>query len=174
MIVRQRSTDSAKYDVISCQSQTQIQHQKQRLNLQLNQNRVEDSLETPMEEDDDEPLQSGTGLVSKECSQNELQDWKQILDRWHSNLEVRPKQLPAFVRQGIPQALRPEVWQLLSGAIKLEKTLMLQYKTFVNQPCQYEAIIQRDIYRTFPAHEKFREPGSIGKLFTFFIIITLI
>lgn len=181
IIIRQKSANSSesnsKYEVVSCLSSTQITHQKQRLNLQLNRNSIDEgklspSVETPSitEEEDDEPLPSGTGLVTKECSQIELKGWKDIIDKWNSNLDVRPKQLFVLVRQGVPQALRPEVWQLLSGSNQVEEQLMKKYKSLVSKDSSFEAIIQRDIYRTFPAHEKFRESGSTGdKINCFFL-----
>lgn len=174
---------SFKYEVVSCLSSTQMVHQKQRLSLQLNRAKLTesqnlsnlgsiseprslDSVDTPTEElppdDDDEPLASGTGLVSKEISQSVLESWKDVMDKWRLNLDVRPKQLPRLVRHGVPEALRPEIWQLLAGAHQEEEKLMQKYRLLVSKESTHEAVIQRDINRTFPAHEKFRDPGCIG------------
>ncbi|XP_027195339.1 GTPase activating protein and centrosome-associated [Dermatophagoides pteronyssinus] len=182
LIVRQRPDMHGRiiYDVISCLSSTQIAMQKQRLSLQLNLNKISESSKEnstptpssplPEEEqqhdnnnnDDDEPLQSGSGSVRRECSQNEIQAWHNIMEKWNKeNLSVRPRQLANMIRRGgIPQALRPEIWQLLSGAHEIEEKILPKYKLFVTQESSYESIILRDISRTFTAHEKFRDSGS--------------
>ena len=46
-----------------------------------------------------------------------LDSWSQVLSDWdRDNPLLYPKQLPALVKQGIPEALRGEVWQRLTGA----------------------------------------------------------
>lgn len=177
LIVRQRPDMHGRiiYEVISCLSSTQIAMQKQRLALQLNLNKIsesskENSTPTPGSplpedeppEDDDEPLQSGSGSVRRECSLNEIQAWHNILEKWNKeNLSVRPRQMASMIRRGgIPQALRPEIWQLLSRAHEIEEKILPKYKLFVTQESSYESIILRDISRTFTAHEKFRDSGS--------------
>lgn len=64
--------------------------------------------------DGDEPLLSGTGMVSKDCSEDVLENWADVLNRWKSTKQ-KPKQLAGLVRHGIPEALRGEVWQRLAG-----------------------------------------------------------
>lgn len=180
LMVRQKPDSTSpggrmKFEVLSCLSATQIALHNQRLTLQLNHNKMAesagvvspDSIETPsiaeeLEEGDDEPLPSGTGQVSKECSQSELKGWKEILDKWNTNLNVRPRLLSSYVRYGVPQALRPEVWQLLSQSHEIEEKIVQSYKALVAQNSSHEAIILRDISRTFPAHEKFRDSSSTG------------
>ena len=66
--------------------------------------------------DNDEPLLSGSGVVSKDVTdENLLENWHDVLRRWHQNLRQRPKQVQSLVRKGIPEALRGEVWQLLAN-----------------------------------------------------------
>lgn len=66
--------------------------------------------------DGDEPLLSGSGVVSKEVTDdNLLEAWHEVLVKWHQNLSQRPKQVHQLAKKGIPEALRGEVWQLLAG-----------------------------------------------------------
>lgn len=71
---------------------------------------------TLVRSDGDEPLQSGSGVVSKDVTdENLLDSWRDAMGRWHQNLKQRPKQVQSLARKGIPEALRGEVWQLLAG-----------------------------------------------------------
>ncbi|KAK7869744.1 hypothetical protein R5R35_008281 [Gryllus longicercus] len=118
---------------------------------------------TPKEEvsDGDEPLLSGTGEVSKDCSEVELESWADVLVRWTSTKQ-RPKQLGALVRGGIPEALRGEVWQRLAGC-ENDSAMMGSYRILITKDSSCENVIQRDINRTFPAHHFFKEAGGLGQ-----------
>lgn len=63
--------------------------------------------------DGDEPILSGTGRVSKDCSVGELESWAEVLARW-TDTSQRPRQLNVLVCRGVPEALRGEVWQRLA------------------------------------------------------------
>lgn len=65
--------------------------------------------------DDDEPLLSGSGEVSKDCSKGELDQWKLVLPKWQDAPGQFPKGCSKLVKRGVPEALRGEVWQLLAG-----------------------------------------------------------
>lgn len=120
-----------------------------------------------VEDDDGDPIPSGTGSVSKDCSASELLGWSEILPKWHNKLNQRPKGLEALVRNGIPEPLRGEVWQLLSGA-QQDNELMNNYRIFLTKSAPSEQIILRDVHRTYPAHENFRTGGSSSLLDSLF------
>ncbi|XP_046837538.1 rab GTPase-activating protein 1-like isoform X2 [Vespa crabro] len=119
---------------------------------------------TPKEEidsDGDEPMLSGTGEVSKDCSADELASWGEVLDSWQIN-DQRPKLLIKLTKQGIPEALRGEVWQRLSNCDNSQE-MMDKYRTLITKESSCESVILRDINRTFPAHDFFKETGGLGQ-----------
>lgn len=89
--------------------------------------------ECPTDEDlsdGDEPLLSGTGEVSKDCSQDTLDEWDPILKEWDS--EKRPKNLAPLVRLGIPEALREKIWQKLAN-VEENVEMHDMYKTLLTK-----------------------------------------
>ncbi|XP_052445596.1 rab GTPase-activating protein 1-like isoform X1 [Carassius gibelio] len=146
------SQGDAMYEVVSLQKHTEC---------------ASAALQSPTEEeepedDSDSEISSGTGDVSKDCPENILESWAGILNRWQGNLLVRPKGLSAMVKPGIPEALRAEVWQLLSDSHN-DQPLLEQYRILINKDSAQEAVITRDIHRTFPAHHYFRDSGGDGQ-----------
>lgn len=109
--------------------------------------------------DGDEPLLSGTGEVSQDCSQETLDEWKPMLMEWN---EKRPKSLAALVRNGIPEALRGNVWQRLAN-VEDSARIIDMYRVLLTKETKCEDVIQRDIHRTYPAHKKFRDTGGTGE-----------
>ncbi|XP_066994265.2 rab GTPase-activating protein 1 isoform X4 [Anabrus simplex] len=159
------------YEVISIETSGELD--RNRLNLTLNLaslirspsiSSIDIDALTPKEEvvsDGDEPLLSGTGEVSKDCSEVELESWADVLARWTSTKQ-RPRQLNALVRGGIPEALRGEVWQRLAGC-ENDTAMMGSYRILITKDSSCENVIQRDINRTFPAHDFFKEAGGLGQ-----------
>lgn len=112
--------------------------------------------------DGDEPLLSGTGEVSKECSEALLEDWTEVVVEWDKDRDRRPKNLPNLVRGGIPDMLRGNIWQKLAR-IENRTEMNQSYRLLINKETACENVIQRDINRTFPAHKFFKESGGAGQ-----------
>jgi hypothetical protein len=87
------------------------------------------------EEEDDEPMVSGFGHVSKECDEEVLGNWSDILTKWRKNYADRPRGLQSLVRRGIPEALRGEVWQLLAGSAGDEHEMVNTYRLLLTKVC---------------------------------------
>ncbi|CAF3473913.1 unnamed protein product [Rotaria socialis] len=121
------------------------------------------STNTGDDDDNDDVIVSGFGHVSKECDEEVLSNWSEILIKWRKNYFERPKGLQLLVRKGIPEALRGEVWQLLAGNVNDENEMINTYRLLLTKESASERIIINDLNRTFPAHEYFKEQGGIGQ-----------
>ena len=84
---------------------------------------------TEDDDDNEEPLLSGFGDVSKECSGTELDSWSQVLSEWsRDNPKQYPKILPTLIKNGVPEALRGEVWQRITGASVQQEEIIEAYR----------------------------------------------
>ena len=101
--------------------------------------------------------------MSKDCDEEVLNNWNEILMKWRKNYSERPNGLQTLVQKGIPEALRCEVWQLLSGSVKDENAMIDTYRLLLTKESSSERVIINDLNRTFPAHEYFKEQGGIGQ-----------
>ncbi|XP_067125616.1 rab GTPase-activating protein 1-like isoform X2 [Centruroides vittatus] len=155
------------YNVVHLYNASQLQRKRASLKLNLKKShkldeKSSENAEKESDSDNDEPLLSGTGEVSKDCTEGELEGWAEVLNKWRQNLKHRPKQLASLVQKGIPEALRGEVWQLLARCYNDHEAVEM-YQKLITQNSSCENAVQRDINRTFPAHEFFKENGGAGQ-----------
>ena len=121
---------------------------------------------TVASDDENEVVMSGLGNVSKDCAEDELMDWSDLLARWRKTTwNERPKGLQTLVRKGIPEALRGEVWQLLAGCNDDEKKMNESYRVLLSKESSSENVILRDVNRTFPGHPFFQDESGQQALY---------
>jgi ecotropic viral integration site 5 protein len=65
-----------------------------------------------------------------------------------------------LVRKGIPHHFRAIAWQLLCNAADTDKK---QYAEYIKATSACERVIRRDIARTYPEHDFFKEKDGLGQ-----------
>ncbi|XP_073671243.1 ecotropic viral integration site 5 protein homolog isoform X5 [Paramisgurnus dabryanus] len=112
---------------------------------------------------------SGSSLVSSSSASSNLSHleedtwimWGRIVNEWEDVRKKKEKQLKDLVRKGIPHHFRAIVWQLLCNAQNLP--IKEQYSELLKMTSPCEKLIRRDIARTYPEHEFFKEKDSLGQ-----------
>nr|CAD7570155.1 unnamed protein product [Timema californicum] len=99
-------------------------------------------------------LTSGTSS-SQERTEDGEEDASTAED---GEIEVRISDL---VRKGVPHHFRGIVWQLLCGAH--DSPVKKQYADYIKATSACEKVIRRDIARTYPEHDFFKEKDGLGQ-----------
>ncbi|XP_055711071.1 ecotropic viral integration site 5 ortholog isoform X4 [Phlebotomus papatasi] len=99
---------------------------------------------------------SGTSVVEEDI----WQTWASIVTDWEGSLKRKNPCVRDLVRKGIPHHFRAIVWQLLCGAAEADKK---QYAEYIKATSACEKVIRRDIARTYPEHDFFKEKDGLGQ-----------
>ncbi|VDM20877.1 unnamed protein product, partial [Wuchereria bancrofti] len=83
--------------------------------------------------------------------------WGNLIKNWEVEIRKRPNYIKELVRRGIPQHFRTIAWQLLSDANV--STIHDIYADCMRRSSPYEKVILRDIPRTYPELEFFKDNG---------------
>ncbi|KAI7880417.1 TBC-domain-containing protein, partial [Lichtheimia hyalospora FSU 10163] len=87
--------------------------------------------------------------------------WTALIDDFGAVATKLPHLLSAKLKAGIPSKLRGVIWQAMSQSASLH--LETVYGQLVAEHSPYERIIQRDLARTFPSVEMFKQEGGDGQ-----------
>ncbi|XP_010787502.1 ecotropic viral integration site 5 protein homolog isoform X1 [Notothenia coriiceps] len=112
---------------------------------------------------------SGSSLVSSSSASSNLSHleedtwimWGRIVNEWEEVRKKKEKMLKDLVRKGIPHHFRAIVWQLLCTAQNMP--IKDQYSELLKMTSPCEKLIRRDIARTYPEHDFFKEKDSSGQ-----------
>ncbi|CAB3400840.1 unnamed protein product [Caenorhabditis bovis] len=93
--------------------------------------------------------------------------WGELIHNWDVEVKKRPNNIKELVKRGIPQHFRMIAWQNLSNASVT--SIHDLYSDYMRQSSVYEKVIQRDIPRTYPELDFFRDGGR-GQALLFNVI----
>ncbi|KAH7348009.1 ecotropic viral integration site 5 protein [Pyrenochaeta sp. MPI-SDFR-AT-0127] len=91
----------------------------------------------------------------------ELEFWAALVRDYPQTIQRLPTLCLNKIRGGIPAPLRGVVWQSASGS--REKLIEDQYDTLSGECSPYENIINKDLGRSFPGVEMFKDPEGEGQ-----------
>ncbi|CRL03768.1 CLUMA_CG016435, isoform A, partial [Clunio marinus] len=102
-------------------------------------------------------LNSGSSSVGEE---DIWSIWATIVTDWETALKRKNPSVKELVRKGIPHHFRAIAWQLLCNATDTDKK---QYAEYIKATSACERVIRRDIARTYPEHDFFKEKDGTGQ-----------
>jgi hypothetical protein len=121
-------------------------------------------------------IQSSFQTAKKSFLGNEQDDfdqvdwdfWGKVINDYETMIRVHPKQFQRNLRKGLPEPIRGMMWQLMSNS--KSEALEEEYLKLLTRSSRHEKIIQRDLSRTFPSHELFKDPQGPGQASLFNIL----
>ena len=87
--------------------------------------------------------------------------WSALTEDFGSVALKLPHLLSAKLKAGIPEKVRGVIWQAMSQSASLN--LETVYGQLLAEHSPYERIIQRDLARTFPNVDMFKQEGGDGQ-----------
>lgn len=91
----------------------------------------------------------------------ELEFWAALVSDYPQTAQRLPTLTSNKIRAGIPPPLRGVVWQSLAAS--RDEFLEEQYEKLLHESSPYENLIGKDIGRTFPTVEMFRDSDGEGQ-----------
>ncbi|PYH92306.1 hypothetical protein BO71DRAFT_400651 [Aspergillus ellipticus CBS 707.79] len=91
----------------------------------------------------------------------ELEFWAALVADYPQTAQRLPTLTSNKIRSGVPPPLRGVVWPSLAGA--RDNALLAEYQRLCGETSPYEGLIGKDIGRSFPNVEMFRDPNGEGQ-----------
>jgi hypothetical protein len=106
-------------------------------------------------------LASDVGLPAELPPMTELEFWAALVQDYPSTAVRLPTLTTTKIRSGIPPPLRGVVWNSMAGA--RDRDLEEAFEKLVDEKSPYEGIINKDVGRSFPGVELFRDAEGEGQ-----------
>jgi len=87
--------------------------------------------------------------------------WGRVVNDWDTTYKKKTAFVKEMVRKGVPHPFRGIVWPLLCGAH--DSPVKKQYADYIKATSACEKVIRRDIARTYPEHDFFKEKDGMGQ-----------
>jgi hypothetical protein len=91
----------------------------------------------------------------------ELEFWTALVQDYPSTATRLPTLTTSKIRAGIPPPLRGIVWASMAGA--RDRSLEDSFERLLDEKSPYEGIINKDVGRSFPGVDLFRDAGGEGQ-----------
>ncbi|CAG7989921.1 unnamed protein product [Penicillium salamii] len=91
----------------------------------------------------------------------ELEFWAALVADYHQTAQRLPTLTSNKIQGGVPPPLRGVVWPSLAGA--RDPTLLNEFQRLQGESSPYDGLIGKDIGRSFPNVEMFRDPNGEGQ-----------
>lgn len=91
----------------------------------------------------------------------DLEFYSALVKDYQQTAARLPTLLANKIRKGIPPPLRGVVWQSMSGA--RDATLEDAFERYTGESSPYEGLIGKDLGRSFPGVDMFRDPDGDGQ-----------
>ncbi|XP_045120636.1 ecotropic viral integration site 5 ortholog-like isoform X4 [Portunus trituberculatus] len=108
---------------------------------------------------------SGAGSTGGSQLQDPEEDlwglWGRLVNDWETWNKRKSTQLKELVRKGIPHHFRGITWQLLCSAHNSPEKA--NYAEYLRTTSACEKVIRRDMARTYPEHDFFKEKDGLGQ-----------
>lgn len=91
----------------------------------------------------------------------ELEFWAALVSDYSLTAQRLPTLTSNKIRGGVPPPLRGVVWPSIAGARDPE--LAAEFQKLAVEPSPYEAVIGKDIARSFPNVDMFKDPEGEGQ-----------
>ncbi|XP_018655616.1 putative ecotropic viral integration site [Schistosoma mansoni] len=95
------------------------------------------------------------------------EQWDYLINNW-DQCSKKKSYVSDLIKKGVPDEFRPLIWQLYCGAY--DSAVKKHYHNYLLVDSPVEKAIRRDIARTFPKHDLFKDENGCGQESLFRVI----
>ncbi|CAO0792179.1 unnamed protein product [Mucor circinelloides] len=130
-------------------------------------NLVSDATFSPTREDYEQSIQAmlAKAPLTETDSVDDWDFWQEVVRDFPTAVAKLPHLLAAKLRcGGIPHRIRGVIWQAMAQSSSLNLETLYTRLSEESESSSYERVIQRDLSRTFPQLDMFKDDGGEGQL----------